>query len=134
MEDSENFSKIERGSERSFGIVFAFVFLIIAVYPLINSKGINLYALVIATVFFLVAFIKPNLLTFFNIIWFKFGLLLGRIVAPIVMFLVYSLAVVPTGLIMKLFIKDLISKKIDKKSDSYWITRKKPIGSMKNQF
>ena len=134
MKDSENFSKIERGSERSFGIVFAFVFLIIAVYPLINSKSVNIYALIISTFFFLVAFIKPNLLTFFNIIWFKFGLLLGRIVAPIVMFLVYSLAVVPTGLIMKLFIKDLISKKIDKKSDSYWITRKKPIGSMKNQF
>ena len=134
MDNSENFSKIERGSERSFGIVFAFVFLIIALYPLINAGSLNLLALLISIIFFLLAFFKPKMLTFLNILWFKFGLFLGGMVAPIVMFILYCIAVVPTGLLMRLFNKDLLSTKIDKKVKSYWIKREKPIGSMKNQF
>jgi hypothetical protein len=134
MDNSENFSKLERGSERSFGILFAFVFLIIALYPLINAGSLNLLTLLISIIFFLLAFFKPKMLTFLNILWFKFGLFLGGIIAPIVMFIIYCLAVVPTGLLMRLFNKDLLSTKKNKKVKSYWIKREKPIGSMKNQF
>jgi hypothetical protein len=134
MDNSENFSKIERSSEKSFGIVFAFVFLIISLYPLINARSLNFLALIISIIFFLLAFFRPKMLVFLNILWFKFGMLLGRFIAPIVMFVIYSVAVVPTGLLMRLFNKDLLNKKIDKKVKTYWIKREKPVGSMKNQF
>ena len=134
MDNSENFSKIERSSEKSFGIVFAFVFLIISLYPLINARSLNFLALIISIIFFLLAFFRPKMLVFLNILWFKFGMLLGRFIAPIVMFVIYSVAVVPTGLLLRLFNKDLLNKKIDKKVKTYWIKREKPVGSMKNQF
>ena len=134
MTDSSNFSKIERGSERSFGVVFTIVFLIIALYPMTNTESINLFALIIAAIFALITLIHPKSLTFLNILWYKLGLVLGAIVAPIVMFLIYFLTVVPTGLIMKLLGKDLLSQKLNKNVNSYWVKRDKPIGSMKNQF
>jgi hypothetical protein len=127
-------SKIERGSDRSFGIVFTIVFLVFALYPMINSGGINLWALVIATIFLSFALIRPKSLSFLNILWSKFGHALGEFMAPIVMFALYLLAVVPTGIIMKLFSRDLLNQKLNKKANSYWVKRDWPIGSMKNQF
>ena len=129
-----NNNKMERGTNKSFGIVFSIVFLVVALYPLIHSEKINIWALVIAAVFLIITLIRPASLTLLNILWTKFGYMLGGIMAPIVMFIVYFLTVVPTGLIMKLFRKDLLSQKINKKVDSYWIIRDKPIGSMDNQF
>ena len=126
--------KMERGTNKSFGIVFTIVFLIIAFYPLTYSVKINIWALVIAAVFLIITLIRPASLTFLNILWTKFGYTLGGIMAPIVMFIVYFLTVVPTGLIMKLLGRDLLNQKLNKKANSYWIERKKPVGSMKNQF
>jgi hypothetical protein len=134
MIDSTNFSKTGRGSEKSFGIVFTIVFLLFALYPITNSKDINLWALIIAVILLMLSFIKPKALSFLNILWYKFGLMLGRITSPIVMFLIYFVTVVPTGLIMKLLGKDLLSQKLNKNLNSYWIKRDKSIGSMKNQF
>ena len=125
---------VERGSEKSFGIVFSIVFLIVALYPLINSEGLRIWALVASIIFFFLAFIAPKVLVFPNKLWFKFGLLLGSIVAPIVMMFVYFVTVLPTGLIMRLLGKDLLKQKLDKNAKSYWVKRDEPIGSMKNQF
>jgi len=124
----------DKGSEKSFGIVFSVVFLIVALYPLTNSEGIRLWAIIISAVFLLVAFVAPVVLLFLNKLWFKFGLLLGSIIAPIVMALVYFVTVLPTGLIMRLLGKDLLKQKLDKNAKSYWIERVEPVGSMKNQF
>ena len=124
----------EQSSEKSFGVVFSIVFLIVALYPLINSEGLRIWALVASIIFFFLAFIAPKVLVFPNKIWFKFGLLLGSIVAPIVMAFVYFFTVLPTGLIMRLLGKDLLKQKLDKNAKSYWIERKEPMGSMKNQF
>lgn len=124
----------ERSSPKSFGIVFFIVFLIIALYPLINSEGFRIWALVTSFVFLLLAFVAPKTLSIPNYLWFKFGLLLGSIIAPIVMALVYFVTVIPTGLIMRLLGKDLLKKKLDKNASSYWIERSKPMGPMKNQF
>ena len=134
MNQSKNFSEIERSSDKSFGVVFAFFFLIIALYPMINSEKVNIWGLIIAAIFIMLGFIRPQSLSFLNILWHKFGLLLGGIMAPIVMFIVYFLTVVPTGLIMKLLGKDLLNQKLNKKTNSYWVERDKPMGSMKNQF
>jgi hypothetical protein len=124
----------KQGSEKSFGIVFSIVFLIVALYPLTNSEDVRFWALIVSAVFLLLAFVVPQMLTLPNKLWFKFGILLGSIVAPVVMALVYFLTVLPTGLIMRLLGKDLLKQKLDKGAKSYWIERTEPMGSMKNQF
>jgi len=125
----------EQSSEKSFGVVFSIVFLIISLLPLlINSEGLHIWALVVSIIFFLLAFLAPKILVLPNKLWFKFGLLIGSIVAPIVIAFVYFATVLPTGFIMRLLGKDLLKQKFDKNAKSYWIERKEPMGSMKNQF
>ena len=124
----------EQSSEKSFGVVFSIVFLIVALYPLINSAGLRIWALVVSIIFFLLAFLAPKILVLPNKLWFKFGLLIGSIVAPIFMAFVYFVTVLPTGLIMRLLGKDLLKQKLDKNAKSYWVKRSEPMGSMKNQF
>jgi len=123
-----------KNTEKSFGIVFSIVFSIVALYPLINGDSFRVWALIISVIFLLLAYVAPNILGIPNKLWFKFGILLGSIIAPIVMALVYFLTVLPTGLIMRLLGKDLLKKKLDKNAKSYWIERSEPMGSMKNQF
>ena len=124
----------EQSSEKSFGVVFSIVFLIVSLYPLINSESLRIWALVVSIIFFLLAFLAPKILVLPNKLWFKFGLLIGSIVAPIVMAFVYFVTVLPTGLIMRLLGKDLLKQKLDKNAKSYWVKRSEPMGSMKNQF
>ena len=126
--------EIEQSSEKSFGIVFSIVFFIIALYPVINSESIHLWALVISAVFLLLALFFPTTLSIPNKSWFKFGIFLGSIVSPIVMVFVYFTTVLPIGLIMRLLGKDLLRQKLDKNIKSYWIERHDAMGSMKNQF
>ena len=112
-------SEIGLGSNKSFGIVFAIVFLIVALYPLLNSEGLRIWALIVSAVFLLLVFIAPKTLSLPNRLWFKFGMILGSIIAPIVMALVYFITVLPTGLIMRLLGKDLLKQKLDKNAKSY---------------
>ena len=134
MSETTSYIQTEKPSEKSFGVVFSIVFLIVALYPLINSEGLRIWALVASIIFFLLAFLAPKILVLPNKLWFKFGLLIGSIVAPIVMAFVYFVTVLPTGLIMRLLGKDLLKQKLDKNTKSYWIKRSEPMGSMKNQF
>ena len=126
-------SKIKVGSNKSFGIVFFVFFLIIGLYPLINEGNIRIWSIVISIIFLILGLINSQILTPLNILWFKFGILLGRFVSPIVMGLVFFLVVTPTGLIMKLFNKDLLKLRKNKNS-SYWIKRPETKSQMKNQF
>ena len=134
MSEISSHVSTEQSSEKSFGVVFSIVFLIIALYPLITPEGLRIWALVVSIIFFLLAFLAPKILVLPNKLWFKFGLLIGSIVAPIVMAFVYFVTVLPTGLIMRLLGKDLLKQKLDKNSKSYWVKRSEPMGSMKNQF
>ena len=131
----EKFSKIKISSNRSFGFVFFIVFLIIAFW---NFRGdfsqISALPFYISLVFLFLGLINSKLLTPLNKLWFKFGMLLGAVIAPLVMMLVFFIVVTPIGLIMKLIGKDLLNNKINKNVKSYWIKRKDPIGTMKNQF
>ena len=124
---------VKIGSNRSFGIVFFVVFVLIAIYPLINNDEIRLWSLVISIIFLILGIFNSKLLTPLNRIWFKFGLLLGKVISPIIMFLVYFTVVTPTGLLLRLFNKDILNLKFNKKS-SYWINKEKNIGTMKDQF
>jgi large-conductance mechanosensitive channel len=94
----------------------------------------SIWAISVSAIFLSLAFLAPKILTIPNKLWFKFGMLLGSIISPIVMALVYFLTVLPTGLIMRLLGKDLLKQKIDKNAKSYWIERPEPMTSMKNQF
>ena len=131
----ENIShhNIKLGTERNFGLVFTVVFLIISFYPLWFGKNINIWSCIIAFIFFFFAIFLPKVLILPNKLWFKLGFLLGAIVSPIIMGIIFFFVVTPTGLIMKLFNRDLINlKKSNKKS--YWIEKKDIKSSMKNQF
>jgi hypothetical protein len=134
MPETTSHIVIEQSSEKSFGIVFSIVFLMVALYPLSNSEGPRIWALVASILLFFLAFIVPKVLVFPNKLWFKFGLVIGSIVAPIVMAFVYFVTVLPTGIIMRLLGKDLLKQKLDKNAKSYWFKRTEPMGSMKNQF
>ena len=134
MLEKNNNIDITQGTEKSFGIVFSIIFLIVSLYPLINSEGLRIWALVVSTIFFLLAFVAPKVLVLPNKLWFKFGLLLGSIIAPIVMAMIYFITVLPTGIIMRLLGKDLLKQKLDNDAKSYWIERSEPVGSMRNQY
>ena len=108
MSESTSHIVTEQGSEKSFGIVFSVVFLIVALYPLTDSQEFHLWAVIVSAIFLLLAFAAPKILTLPNKLWFKFGMLLGSIIAPVVMALVYLITVLPTGLIMRLLGKDLL--------------------------
>tara|TARA_B100000575_G_scaffold153457_1_gene122453 strand:- start:145 stop:528 length:384 start_codon:yes stop_codon:yes gene_type:complete len=124
---------IKIGSNRSFGIVFFIVFLLISLYPLINSQDIRLWSLLISLVFLFLGLINSKILNPLNKLWFKLGMFLGKIISPIVMGIIFFLVVTPIGLIMRILGKDLLNLKYDKKQ-SYWIEKNGPKSKMKNQF
>ena len=127
-------SKIKVSSNRSFGLVFFIVFIIIALWPLTSEDSIRIWSIILSLIFLILGLINSKLLTPLNQLWSKFGITLGAIVAPIVMGIVFFLVVTPTGLILNIMGKDLLNKKYDKKKKTYWIKRNTPIGTMKRQF
>ncbi len=128
-----NYKDIKISSNRSFGFLFAFVFSLVAFWPILNQNEIRIWSLIIAIVFLILGFLNSKLLTPLNKIWFRFGIFLGNFISPIIMGIIFFFVVTPTGLIMKLFNRDLINlKKSNKKS--YWIEKKDIKSSMKNQF
>lgn len=127
--------EIDAGSNRGFGVVFAIIFLLIGLYPLLINEGdIRYWSISIAVVLLVAVLFYPAVLSKLSLLWFKFGIMLGSIIAPIIMFVVYFFTVVPIGLLMKIIGKDLLNQKINKTTKSYWINRSQPVGSMKDQF
>ena len=124
--------KIKISSNRSFGIVFFVVFFVYAIWPLLRNQDIRIWSLIISLVFLILGILNSNLLKPFNKIWFKFGMLLGNIVSPIVMSLVFFLVVTPTGYLMRFFGKDLLKLRKNK-NNTYWVT-KNYKSNMKDQF
>ena len=124
---------IKISSNRSFGIVFFIVFLLIALYPLLNDQEIRLWALIISAIFLILGLLKSKLLTPLNKLWFRFGIFLGKIISPIIMGFIFFLVVTPIGLIMRLLGKDVLNLKYNKER-SYWIEKDGPKSKMKNQF
>ncbi|MGB8328889.1 MAG: SxtJ family membrane protein [Polyangiales bacterium] len=113
-------------SNRSFGLVFAVVFAIIALLPLFHGGGVRLWSLGVGALFAGLAFAAPQVLAPLNRLWLKLGLLLHKIVNPIVLGIMFYLVVTPTGLIMRLLGKDLLRLKRDPVVQSYWIERTPP--------
>ena len=126
-------SKIKIGSNKSFGIVFFTVFLIIAIWPLLNGNDIRYWSLIISIVFLILGILNSKILTPLNKIWFKIGILLGNVISPIVMSIIFFLVVTPTSFIMKILGKDLLNLKKNTKN-SYWIKKQNQNSRMKKQF
>ena len=125
--------KIKLGSNRSFGILFFVLFLIIALYPLINNNDLRIWSLLISLVFLILGIINSRILTPLYVLWIKFGIFLGKIVSPLIIGLIFFIIVTPIGFIMRAMGKDLLNLKFNK-NKTYWIEKKGPKSKMKNQF
>jgi hypothetical protein len=124
---------INKSSNRSFGIVFFIVFLIIGLYPLINQSDIRVWSVFISLIFLLLGLINSKILTPLNHLWFKFGIFLGKIISPLIMGIIFFFVVTPIAILMRLLGKDLLNLKFNK-NQSYWIEKTGPKSKMKNQF
>ena len=124
---------IKISSNRSFGIVFFIVFLLIALHPLIYSGEIRAWSVIISLIFLVLGLLNSKILSPLNKLWFKFGIFLGKIISPLIMGIIFFLVVTPIGLIMRIFGKDILNLKYNK-NQSYWIEKSGPKSKMKNQF
>ena len=124
---------LESSSNKSFGLVFFIVFLIIAIYPIFKNGDIRIWSLIISFIFLSLGLINSKILTPLNKIWFKLGLLLGKIVSPLIMLFIFFFVVTPIGLLMKILKKDLLNLKFNNEK-SYWIEKNNIKSKMKNQF
>ena len=125
--------KIKISSNRSFGIVFAIVFLLISFWPILNEGQIRLWSIIISIIFLILGLLNSKLLKPLNILWFKFGIFLGKIISPLVMGIIFFFVVTPIAVLMRLLKKDLLNLKFTNKT-SYWIEKNDPKSKMKNQF
>ena len=126
-------NNIKIGSNRSFGIVFFVVFILIGFYPLLKDGNLNIILILIGLIFLILGILNSRILTPLNKIWFKFGIFLGQIISPIVMGIIFFLVVTPIAFIMRVLGKDVL--KLKKKTDnSYWIKKTDLKSKMKNQF
>ncbi len=124
---------IKLGSNKSFGIVFFVVFLIVAIYPILGDGSLRLWSLVISIVFLILGLLNSKILSPLNKLWFRFGIFLGRVLSPIIMGVIFFLVVTPTGYLLRLFKKDVLNLSFND-NKSYWIEKKGPKSKMKNQF
>ena len=124
---------IRISSNRSFGLVFFVLFLVIALYPFTHNGEIRVWSAIISLIFLMLGLLNSKILSPLNKLWFKFGIFLGKIISPLVMGIIFFLVVTPIGLIMRVFGKDILNLKYNK-SQSYWIEKNGPKSKMKNQF
>ena len=121
-------------SNRSFGLLFFVVFLIISLWPLNYEEDLRLWALILSLIFLILGVLNSKLLNPLNKLWLRFGIILGAFMSPIIMGLVFFIVVTPTGILMRIFGKDLLRLKMRKNMNSYWISREKIKSTMKKQF
>jgi len=124
---------VKIGTNRSFGIVFFIVFLLISIYPLINQGELRIWSLLISLLFLILGIINSKVLSPLNKVWFKFGIFLGKIISPIIMGIIFFFVVTPIAFLMRILKKDLLNLKYNK-NRSYWIEKTDPKSTMKNQF
>tara|TARA_Y100000590_G_scaffold250955_1_gene281847 strand:+ start:57 stop:452 length:396 start_codon:yes stop_codon:yes gene_type:complete len=130
----KNKNKIKISSNRSFGIVFFLVFFLIGIWPVLSNESIRLWFIILSFVFLVLGLINSNFLTPLNKIWYQFGILLGNIISPIVMLIIFFLVITPIGIVLRIFKKDILQLKTSKKQKTYWINRNQKIGSMRKQY
>ena len=123
-----------KNSVKSFGLLFFIVFLLIGLWPLINNGSLRIWSLILSVVFLILGLTNSKILIPLSKYWIKLGELLGKIIAPVVMALIFFLVLTPISLVLKIFKKDVLRLVLSKKKESYWISREKDLGSMDRQF
>lgn len=126
-------NKVKISTNRSFGVVFFIVFTAVGLWPILSNSEIRIWSLIIGAFFLILGIFNSKLLTPLNKMWFKFGIFLGNFIAPIVMCIIFFFVVTPTGILMRIFGKDLLNLNKNKEK-TYWIEKKQIKSSMKNQF
>ncbi len=122
-----------KNNNKGFGVLFFIVFLIISLWPLLDGNNLRIWSLLISLIFLILGFLNSKVLNPLKRIWIKFGEILGRVIAPIVLFVIYFVVLTPISFLLKIFGKDLLRIKLSNKK-SYWIKRDEDLGSMRNQF
>ena len=125
--------EIKKNSTKSFGILFFIVFFVIGVWPVFNSENLRLWSIILSFLFLISGLTNANFLNPLNKTWIKFGEILGKIIAPVVMFLIFFVLITPYGFVIRIFGKDLLKTRLSNEP-SYWIKREKDAGTMKRQF
>ena len=125
--------KIKVSSNKSFGIVFSIFFLLISVYLLLNNNPIYYWSLFVSFIFLVLGLMNSKILSPLNLLWFKFGILLGKIVSPVIMGIIFFLVVTPISILLKIFGKDVLNLKFNN-NKTYWIEKNGPKSNMKKQF
>ena len=123
----------KKNSTKSFGILFFIVFFVIGVWPVFNSENLRLWSIILSFLFLISGLVNANFLNPLNRAWIKFGEILGKIIAPVVMFLIFFVLITPLSFVIRIFGKDLLKTRLSNKT-SYWIKREKDAGTMKRQF
>jgi len=124
---------IKIGSNKSFGVVFSIVFLIVALYPVLNNNSIRTWSVILSLIFLVLGLLNSPILSPLNKIWFYFGIFLGKIVSPLIMAIIFFIVVTPIGFIMRLLKKDILNLSFNN-NKTYWIKKDGPKSKMKNQF
>ena len=124
---------IKIGSNKSFGVVFSIVFLIVALYPVLNNNSIRTWSVILSLIFLVLGLLNSPILSPLNKIWFYFGIFLGKIVSPLIMAIIFFIVVTPIGFIMRLLKKDILNLRFNN-NKTYWIKKDGPKSKMKNQF
>lgn len=125
-EDLSRNQEVEGSSDRSFGLVFTAVFLIVGFWPLLSGNAIRLWALAVSAVFLALALLRPTLLHPLNRAWMRFGMLLHRVVSPVIMAVMFYLVFTPVGVVMRLLGKDPLRLRMEREAETYWISRTPP--------
>ena len=128
----KSFINIEKKNNIIFGLIFFVLFLIIGLYPLKSDGIVRIWSIILSLVFLIITIIRPNLFVFLNRLWSQFGLLIGKIISPIIMGFVFFFVVTPIGLLVRILRKDVMGLK--RGESSYWINRKDKVQSMEKQF
>jgi hypothetical protein len=128
----KNLINVKRKDNITFGILFFILFLIIGLYPLKSGGTTRIWSVIISSAFLIITIIRPNLLSFLNRLWIQFGILLGKMISPIVMGLVFFFVVTPIGILIRILKKDVMGLK--RGASSYWINRDDKVQSMRKQF
>jgi hypothetical protein len=128
----KSFINIDKKNNIIFGLTFFVLFLIIGLYPLKSDGIFRIWSIILSLVFLIITIIRPNLFVFLNRLWVQFGLLIGKIISPIIMGFVFFFVVTPIGLLVRILRKDVMGLK--RGESSYWINRKDKVQSMKKQF
>jgi hypothetical protein len=134
MSDFQEHGRVEAGSDRQFGLVIAAVMLLVALWPLLGAEAPRYWLAALAGAMAALGLVAPHVLHPLNLLWHRFGLLLGRVIAPLVMGAVFFVGITPIALLFRLRGKDLLERRPDPAAGSYWIVRDQPVGSMKDQF